>query len=236
MYDPLIVDSFLNIHSRVAAELQQVPTEAQTALMELTKLIASNKSARPAQELFEFEIDLLREAFRVCHALDALALEPPTLERYTEVARQLQAIAWYDCVVIWANVRQRDSLAVAYSSAPEPMEVELEVPLGDKLTGWVAANKASVLNASPALDVPYSEQLGLLAYQSALSVPLALGEQLVGVLSLYSRKADAYSSGQQRLLEVVAPHLALLLTHQPWVAAVPGPEQQVRMSKPPMVH
>jgi putative nucleotidyltransferase with HDIG domain len=236
MYDPLVVDTFLSIRSRVAAELQQVPTEAQTALMELTKLIASNKSARPTQDFFELETDLLREAFRVCHALDALALEPPTLDRYAEVGRQLQGIAWYDCVVVWGYVRERDCLVVVFSSSTAAMESDLEIPLGDKLTGWVAANKASVLNASPALDIPYAEQARLLAYQSVLSVPLALGEQLVGVLSIYSGKKSAYSTGQQRLLEVVAPHLALLMTHQSWTGTVPSSEQPGRSMKAPLVH
>ena len=238
MYDPLVVDTFLGIYSQVAADQQLPPTEAQTALMELTKLIAANKSTRPAQELFEFDTELLREAFRICHALDALALSGSADEAFPEAARQLQTIGRADCLLLFAYARERDCLVPAFTSVPGAVASDLEIPVGEKLTGWVAANRASVLNASPALDATHPEDSRLAAFNSVLSVPLTLGDHLVGVVSLYSRKQEAYTRVQQRLLEVIAPHLALLMTSRPWNGGllthpVPEPDRHVRT---PVVH
>jgi putative nucleotidyltransferase with HDIG domain len=237
MYDPLVVDTFLTIYSRVAESQQQIPTEAQTALMELTKLIASNKSSKPARDFFEFDTGLLREAFRICHALDALAFDTSSADRYTEAVRHLQTIGWADCLILFGYARERDCLVPIFSSSQDVMKSELEIPLGDKLTGWVAANRASVLNASPSLDASYADHARLAAFKSVMSVPLTLGDQLVGVVSLYSEKREAYSIEQLRLLEVIAPHLALLISNQSWDGAMGhAVPTEVRVFKPSAVH
>src|SRR6185295_6705598 len=63
-----------------------------------------------------------------------------------------------------------------------------------------------IVNSDPALD------LGTAAVSppllSCLSVPLAAGESLVGVLSLYSSQPKAFTDDQGRLVQMIAPHVA----------------------------
>ena len=49
--------------------------------------------------------------------------------------------------------------------------------------------------------------------QSCLSVPLLMGESLVGVLSLYAPSANAFVDDCGRLIQMVAPHIAVGASH-----------------------
>jgi GAF domain-containing protein len=40
-----------------------------------------------------------------------------------------------------------------------------------------------------------------------MSVPIAAGATLIGVLSLYAETTDAFTVDQRRLVQMVAPHL-----------------------------
>ena len=44
-----------------------------------------------------------------------------------------------------------------------------------------------------------------------MSVPLLMGESLVGVLSLYAPSANAFTRDCGRLIQMVAPHIAVAL-------------------------
>jgi GAF domain-containing protein len=81
------------------------------------------------------------------------------------------------------------------------------VQLGDKLTGWVAANRQVIVNSDAALDLGASAN-EIPALRSCLSVPLLAGDTLTGVLSLYGGERDAFTADHGRLVQMVAPHLA----------------------------
>ncbi len=81
------------------------------------------------------------------------------------------------------------------------------IEMGNRLSGWVAANRQTIVNSDPALDLgPHAARLGL---SSCLSVPLVSGDTLAGVLTLYSSSAFTDDHGQR--IEMVAPHLSLAL-------------------------
>jgi putative nucleotidyltransferase with HDIG domain len=82
-----------------------------------------------------------------------------------------------------------------------------QVALGEGLTGWVAANRASMVNSDPALDWP--EQIRGLTppLAAALSVPIGT----VGVLTMYAPQAGAFASAHVRAAERAATLLEQLL-------------------------
>jgi GAF domain-containing protein len=80
------------------------------------------------------------------------------------------------------------------------------VAMGDRLTGWVGANRQCIMNSDAALDLGAKAE-GLLL-QSCMSVPLLMGESLVGVLSLYAPSLNGFADDCGRLIQMVAPHIA----------------------------
>jgi diguanylate cyclase (GGDEF)-like protein len=83
----------------------------------------------------------------------------------------------------------------------------LEIELGAGVTGWVAANNKPLRNVAPTPDFPNLETLQS-AFQSCLSVPLSIDQRVVGVITLYSDRPDAYLEHHLKLMEATAPHSA----------------------------
>ena len=75
--------------------------------------------------------------------------------------------------------------------------------VGEGLSGWVARNRRTLVNANPAASF---EALGLKAtrLQSAIVCPLYFNDTFIGCLGLYHTDTNRYSEDHRRLLERVA--------------------------------
>ena len=82
------------------------------------------------------------------------------------------------------------------------------IPLGQRLSGWVGANKQSIRNSDPVLDLGDVARGLTPRLRSCLSSPLVVGQSLVGVLSLYSHSPKAFTEDHQRVIEVFARQVA----------------------------
>ena len=80
----------------------------------------------------------------------------------------------------------------------------LRIPLGQRLTGWVGANRQTIRNSDRVLDLGESARSVSPRPRSSLSTPMVVNDALVGVLSLYSTNREAFSEDHQRVVEVVA--------------------------------
>lgn len=77
----------------------------------------------------------------------------------------------------------------------------LKIPIGQGLSGWVAENDSPILNGHPTVEAGYlNDQHKLTNLRSAISVPLNGREGVVGVLSLYHLRPEAFDSGHLRVL------------------------------------
>jgi diguanylate cyclase (GGDEF)-like protein len=84
----------------------------------------------------------------------------------------------------------------------------LRIPLGQRLSGWVAANRKTIANSDPLIDLGEVARVVDPRLRSCLSTPLVLGDQLIGVLSLYSAQQDAFADDHRRVIEVVARQIS----------------------------
>lgn len=88
---------------------------------------------------------------------------------------------------------------------------DLRIPVGQGLSGWVAENGQPIFNANPALDLGEADQLQP-ELQWALSVPLKISWQAVGVIALYRGQTHgAFRGSELKLLVGLAPKMAFLL-------------------------
>ena len=84
----------------------------------------------------------------------------------------------------------------------------LRIPLGQRLSGWVAANRQTIVNSDPRLDLGDVARHLTPRLRSCLSTPLLSNDELVGVLTLYSATADGFREDHRRIIEVVARQIA----------------------------
>ena len=110
--------------------------------------------------------------------------------------------AWY------LHDAARDALTVAHASGPAADVFRgLSVPVGSRLSGWVAAHRQPIVNSDPALDLGTDTAVNP-PLRSCLCVPLVTGDSLIGVLSLYSPEPKAFTEDHGRLAQMIAPHVA----------------------------
>jgi hypothetical protein len=79
----------------------------------------------------------------------------------------------------------------------------LVIGIGERISGWVAANARTMVNADAALDLGGE---GGADAQFAVAIPLIVDGSPVGVMSVYA--ANLFPDDQARRLEMIAPHLA----------------------------
>jgi putative methionine-R-sulfoxide reductase with GAF domain len=110
-----------------------------------------------------------------------------------------------------------DTVVGSYAAGSHaPLLRSLRTCPGNGIVGWVAGHRRTAVNAEPALD--FGAGAGRLEppLLSALAVPLVHDGAMVAVLCVYAPTRQAFSDDHARLLELLAPRLAMS------IAAVSG--------------
>jgi putative nucleotidyltransferase with HDIG domain len=175
MYDPLIVDTFAASWEKFAANIPADSAEDVTL-----PATVSNPS--------EMSSGLtLGDTVRHTDQLDA------TLD---EVLRQSSA----DLAILFAIDRETDRITSVGVSTPEgPIRTSVTMSLGSGVSGWVAVNSSTIVNADPVLDLRHIATGGQMA--RIICVPVRQKGETVGVLSVYSREARGFSDDDRALIE-----------------------------------
>lgn len=85
--------------------------------------------------------------------------------------------------------------------------LNLELPFGEGLMGWVAQNMQPVVNGNPAVDPGFVSSAAE-PLQSVLALPLTCSQGLVAVLALYRVKKDSFTRAELALLTAVQGNIA----------------------------
>jgi putative nucleotidyltransferase with HDIG domain len=216
MYDPDVVDTFVRVYRDIDVVIDDAP-EHREVMQRLTQSrhdsvgsrdLAPEVNATAPGSLLAF-VSLSRIACGDASVADVLALSSRLLADVVPGASG----AWF------VPDPGRDRLIVADAFGPAAVTLRgMSIEYGDRLSGWVAANHQSILNSDAALDLGAKAEAASL--RSCTSVPLMMGETLIGVLSLYAPSANAFADDCGRLIQMVAPHLASAL-HAATAAAEP---------------
>ena len=103
----------------------------------------------------------------------------------------------------------RDQLVVADAFGPAAAALRgMSVPVGERLTGWVAARRQPIINSDATLDLGARVNAVTPPLSRCISLPLLVGDTLVAVLTLYTTAPDGFTADHGRLVQIVAPHLA----------------------------
>jgi putative nucleotidyltransferase with HDIG domain len=205
MYDPLVVDTFLRVHEQLSVEPVASRSAGDLEIIALTGRPVAN-SARVVAPAGLTDIAASTEEMLVLYDLARGLLGRLELADAADIiSKHLRRIVPASTCVIFLYDIEKDELVVAHASGDNaPHFADLRIPRGQRLAGWVAANKRSILNSDPVLDLGESARHFRPRLRSCLSTPLTSNSQLVGVLSVYSTIVDAFTDDHQRLLEVVA--------------------------------
>ena len=111
------------------------------------------------------------------------------------------------CDSCFVYVLEQDKLVLRASKNPHADLVdELDLPLGQGITGWVAQHEEPVVIASQAWSDPRFKMFNDLPedhFEAFLSVPIMCRGKVVGVINVQHRKPHNHSRRQVRLISTV---------------------------------
>jgi len=200
MYDPDVVDAFFSLHAaNVAVHPRRPPAAAMPP--------AGTAPAATRQEHSEGHQGAqdLRAFFDLGRSLAASQARPAAGELlWTHLKPRLPATSF----VLFAYDAADDALVAIYASNPWTTLDRMErIPLGERLSGWVAATGQTIRNSDARLDLDAAarERSPL---RSALSVAIASQGRTCGVLAFYACSANAFGERHQDLAEAAAAAIA----------------------------
>jgi len=203
MYDPLIVDTFVAVHREIAPD--RVSTgQSREALVDLT---GSSQPGSPELTVGRFdEIAASSDEMLTLYDLaQALASYVDFSDAAEIIARHLKRLVPSALCVFYAFDASRDEIEAKHAVGKGALLVRgIRMSLGTRLSGWVAANRQTICNSDPVLDLGDAARHHSLALRSCLCTPLICGDELVGVLALYSGEMTAFNDNHRRVLEAVA--------------------------------
>ena len=121
------------------------------------------------------------------------------------ISNQTRRVVPASTCAIYAYDSESDELLCTHAAGENAAQfADLRILRGQRLTGWVAANKQTILNSDPVLDLGEVARSMRPRLRSCLSTPLVTNTELVGVLTLYSPAPDAFSDDHRRIIEAVA--------------------------------
>jgi len=223
-FDPQVVSALLRRHTEME-ELLRVPAPGDTRLAKPNRVergsapAAGFENSAPERTgqgsnapSFTSMIAAARQEFQSIHELTSELGSSLSLDDTLSIlSARLKALVPYDAITVY--MCDGDELVPQYVAGTDSaLFSSLRIPMGQGLSGWVAENNKGIVNGNPSVEPGYlndSSQFSIL--NSALSIPLCGPRGTVGVLTLYHRKRDAFTSDHMRLLTVIGPKTALTL-------------------------
>jgi putative nucleotidyltransferase with HDIG domain len=193
MYDPGVVDAFFLLHAQPAS----APVAAAPPVVAAAP-ISDGLMPQPASDDREdLEFRAAFELGRGVARVSVLSAFGETL--WTQSKRHIPASAF----VLYTYDEVTDAIVAAYEGGNTDTRHGTRIPLGERLSGWVAATGQTALNSDARLDCEESvrERSTL---RTALVVPITVNGRCAGVLSFYAEHPEAFNEAHRRFVERVS--------------------------------
>jgi putative nucleotidyltransferase with HDIG domain len=209
MYDPAVVDAFGAIQEVIEAKTVEEPLPAVPDQFKAATREAMAMDMKPSQVPLELRLFATNGLLLLYDQISTLGPDANLADTCDVVVRYLRRMAPAGLVVFYRTERATDEIVVEHASGfGEALLTDLRIGMGHGISGWVVANRRSILNADPALDVgPRFDQLSP-KFRSALSIPLATDTEATGAVTLYSDQPNAFTDDQRMAIELISGAVA----------------------------
>jgi putative nucleotidyltransferase with HDIG domain len=229
MYDPRVVKRFLEIFESIGPESRS--TVSPDALSDITRTAQDQtlRSTAPThdKETLTTLFDLGFQAASAANVADALERIHPVVQRLMPA----------DIIAVYQYSPESDTLvATAVVGAHAETIAGTTIHLGQRLTGWVAANRETIVNSDAALDLGNIAMTLEPTPQACLSAPICAGATLAGVVTIYSTRRQPFTEVNVPVIEVIATGLANLLRQSVPTTSRARVDRAVEHSLPNRVH
>jgi hypothetical protein len=189
MYDPLVVDTFTRVYMDIVPELTAttLPGHVLTEITSATQA-AVQGPAYPCLEDIAASADEMLTLYDLGHALAASAGQWNVSDTGDIIDNHLRRLIPYSQSILFLYDSATDELSARHARGhASSVVIGLRIPLGHRLSGWVAANRHTIVNSDPTLDLGDVARTVMPRLRSSLSACLIADDQLIGDLVVEMR-------------------------------------------------
>jgi putative nucleotidyltransferase with HDIG domain len=205
MYDPAVVAVFQSLEDWLrGCSFQDVPQSPAPEVPPTTDPMPAHPEDGLAPLPLELRLSATRTLSQLLEQLSSLSPQAGVDATCGLVAQHLLRLTPASLAVFYRRDDASDEIATAYASGfGEALMRPVRMPLGHKVSGWVAVNSRSVINADSTLDVDDLLDRVEPRFRSLLSVPLPYQDRTIGVVTLYAFREQAFREEQRQALDLV---------------------------------
>jgi diguanylate cyclase (GGDEF)-like protein/putative nucleotidyltransferase with HDIG domain len=211
LYDPTIVE----ILEKIYRKIEPFPEPPAKERHKTTPPVKIDRACVPSSGFSVekvgdtssalYSIAQAREELQILYELtQALGNSLSVDETLRLVAEELQKLIRFDAIAVYL-IREGKLIPRFVEGVNASLLARMQIPLGEGLSGWVAANGKCSLNGNPAVEPGYTQDPHQFSrLRCALSVPLDSPKGILGALTLYSTQHDAaFTVDHLRILKAV---------------------------------
>lgn len=205
MYDPLVVDTFVRAYAEIAPTAIRAGQEARS-IINAAGLTTSSRTETQAP-LKQIRASASEAA--LLGACERDIAKAASLDEALQVAAQcLRQLTPATVFAIFRHEATTDTLKCENSAGDTQGLLDgLSIRVGERVTGWSAANQRTSLNSDAALDLAQIADFFTPPLRSSATAPIVRNDQLFGVLTVYSPIEEPFGETHRYVLEQVATAL-----------------------------
>ncbi|MGE0392899.1 MAG: HD domain-containing phosphohydrolase [Vicinamibacterales bacterium] len=207
MYDPLVVDTFIDAYDEIAPIAIAAGEQARSLITPGTFIDDGR---------IDSTLDKIRESAattsHVYEATKALGTAQNQSAAFNIAARNVRQTTPAAVCALFLHDMSGNALRCA-EAIGEKSEIlfGIEINLGERISGWAASHRQAICNSDPALDLGPLVDLFRARLRSALVVPLLSGDTVIGVFSSYAYDESAFRNEHRYAVEQICTVLSAKL-------------------------
>jgi diguanylate cyclase (GGDEF)-like protein/putative nucleotidyltransferase with HDIG domain len=218
--DPHVVQRFVELLPQLQSEAEEIDRAARRLSVPDARADKGQPAAEaPPERGTSAALENIALAHREIYALYEIAQAMGTSlgvsDTMTLIASKLSSLVPFSCCALFLYEEETDTLRCRFAQGVEaPLIRQLAVKNGQGLSGWVARNRRTLVNARPSADF---EAAGLesvsTCLKSTLVCPLIFNERLIGTIQVYHADQSRYTDDHRRLLDRVSEQAAAVIAN-----------------------
>jgi putative nucleotidyltransferase with HDIG domain len=210
MYDPLVVDTFISAYAQIAPMATRAGQEARSLVNGPDLLDGTGEK----QALSQIRANASETAF-LNHSAEHMAKAATQAEAFDIASQGLRQLTATTTSTFYRYDAGSDTLVCDLSLGDPHSRLQgLNIRLGERVSGWAAANQRSSVNSDASLDLFQIAAEFAPPLRSTLAVPVTDGDRLLGVLTGYSTRESAFNESHRYAAERIAASFAERLRQQ----------------------
>ncbi len=217
--DPAVVRMFV----KMVPEMAEIAGAIDVATPRRLSIESTSNRGRPAvgfqpeggkgSTVFEDIALAHREIYALYEIAQTMGTSLGVSDTMALISSKLSNLVPFSSCALFLYDEETEALTCRFATGAEADLIgTMTVRGGQGLTGWVARNRRSLVNARPSAEF---EAAGLTAeattLQSALVAPLVFNDRFIGTLAVYSTQPDFYTDDHRRLVDRVSEQASAVI-------------------------